>query len=175
MKLIDTNVHVIFDNAIGYSSIELTAQFEDVVEGIPVNIVLKDVIKINSTEVVKVFEAEQRLVDEHPFFKLRLCESPIELRFFVFAIHKIPGLHPQIVVDSYRVDLAIPEKKVAIELDGHEFHKSREQRTYDAKRERYLQRQGWQVIRFKGTEIHKDVLGCIDEAIEIINKMPNIA
>jgi very-short-patch-repair endonuclease len=174
MKLIDTNVHVIIDNVVGFSCFELTAQFEDVINDFPVTMVLKDVVKINSTEIPAVFEEEQRLVKEHPFFRLRLCETPIELRFFVFAMDKIPGLRPQVVVDSYRIDLAIPNKKVAIELDGHEFHKSREHRTYDAKRERYLQRQGWQVIRFTGTEIHKDVFECIGEAIEIIKKMPSV-
>jgi hypothetical protein len=172
MKLIDTNFHMILDAVKGFSSIELTAQFEDVVKDFPVKMVLKDVVHIKSTEIADVFKEEERLAREHPFFKLRLCESPIELKFFVFTMSKIPGLHPQVVVGNYRVDLAIPEKKVAIELDGHEFHKSREQRTSDAQRERYLQRQGWQVIRFTGTEIHKDVLGCIDEAIETIAKLP---
>ena len=134
--------------------------------------VLTYVIKFNSTEIAEVVKEHQRLISEHPFFKLSLCESPIELRFFVFAMRKIPNLHPQVIVNSYRIDLAIPEKKVAIELDGHEFHKTRTQRTNDAKRERYFQRQGWQVIRFTGTEIHKDVSKCIDEAIEIIEKRP---
>jgi very-short-patch-repair endonuclease len=87
-------------------------------------------------------------------------------------MRKIPNLKPQVVVGPYRVDLAILEKRVAIELDGHEFHKSREHRTRDAKRERYLQKQGWQVVRFTGTEIHNDVLQCIQEAIEIIGKIP---
>lgn len=174
MNLIDLNTHIIVDGVKRISRIELTAQFEDAVEGVPVEIRIKDVITINSMETDCVFGELQRLIQEHPFFKLKLCESPIELRFFVFAMSKIPGLHPQIEVGPYRIDLAIPEKKVAIELDGHEFHKTREQRTSDAQRERYLQRQGWQVIRFTGTEIHKDVAKCIDEAIEIIEKLPNV-
>ena len=172
MRMIDVRIHEIIDSVVGSSRIELVARFEDVINGFSHTTELTDVIKVNSTEFAKVFEETQRLEREHPFFKLRLCESPIELRFFVYAMHKIPGLHPQVVVDSYRIDLAVPEKKVAIELDGHEFHKSREQRTYDAKRQRYLQRQGWQVIRFTGTEIYEDVFKCIDEAIEIINRMP---
>jgi hypothetical protein len=30
---------------------------------------------------------------------------------------------------------------------------------------------GWQVIRFTGSEIHRDVLGCIEEAKRIIEKI----
>ena len=60
---------------------------------------------------------------------------------------------------------------MVLELDGHDFHKTRQQRTRDAKRDRYLQMNGWQVIRFTGTEIHHDVLGCIEEAKKIIEKI----
>ncbi len=57
--------------------------------------------------------------------------------------------------------------------NGHDFHKTRQQRTNDAKRDRYLQMNGWQVIRFTGTEIHRDVFGCIEEAKKIIEGIQN--
>jgi len=50
-----------------------------------------------------------------------------------------------------------------IELDGHEYHKTKYQRTHDAKRDRWLYGQGWHVLRFTGTEIHQDLDRCIDE------------
>ena len=172
MRLIEVNTNVILNAIKDSSTIKLIAQFEDVIENVPLGIILKDYVVIGSINVKDVFNEFDRLMSEHPYFKLRLCESPIELRFFVFSMHKIPNLRPQVVVGPYRVDLAIPEKKVAIELDGHEFHKTSNQRTHDAQRERYLQKQGWQVIRFTGTEIHKDVFACIDDAIQIIEAIP---
>lgn len=50
---------------------------------------------------------------------------------------------------------------MVIEIDGHESHKTKEQRTSGAKRERDLKELGWYVIRFTGTEIYKDVEECV--------------
>ena len=57
---------------------------------------------------------------------------------------------------------------MAIEIDGHEFHKTKEQRTKDTKRERYLQSKGWQVVRFTGTEIFENVYGCVEEVKNLV-------
>lgn len=112
---------------------------------------------------------------EHPFLKFSLCESPIEMAFFFNVMYQIKGIEPQVEVGPHRVDLAVPAKNVAIELDGHKFHKSRTQRTDDAQRRRYLQKEGWLVINFTGTEINKDVNACIEDAKEIIEKRPEVS
>ncbi len=153
--------------------ISLSVELIDEERGFEYGLILRDSILVNTAEFDEVLSSEMdRIISDHPFFKLKLCESPIELRFYVYAMDMIPNLCPQIEIGPYRIDLAIPEKRVAIELDGHEFHKTREHRTRDAKRERFFQKQGWHVIRFTGTEIHQDVIGCIEEAIEIIEKLP---
>jgi very-short-patch-repair endonuclease len=65
---------------------------------------------------------------------------------------------------EYRLDFAIfsykmenkkkmQEYKICIECDGHDNHKSREQRTYDGIRSRALQLDDWKVIRYTGSEI----------------------
>jgi very-short-patch-repair endonuclease len=95
------------------------------------------------------------------------CESPIERRFFLACRHRLDVI-PQYEVDKYRLDFALPQQKVAIELDGHEYHKTKEQRTKDAQRERYLQKHGWQVIRFTGSEIYRDVNRCVQDVLDII-------
>ena len=97
-------------------------------------------------------------------------ESPIEEMFWNEALTRIYGIVPQYEIGPYRVDFAVPDKKVAIELDGHDYHKTKEQRTNDAQRERYLELDGWRVIRFTGTEIYQDVEKCINQAIELIEK-----
>lgn len=118
----------------------------------------------------------EELIEKEKRSKL---ESPIEKRFFDACIDYQYGseLVPQyeIIAENhhYRADFAIPSRMVVIELDGHEYHKTKEQRTKDARRERDLQTAGWRVIRFTGTEIHSDVYKCIREArnfIEAVSK-----
>lgn len=99
--------------------------------------------------------------------------TPIEKQFWECGKDAIEQLSPQEWIDGYRVDFFIPNKNVVIELDGHEHHKSREARTRDAKRERYLQRKGFSVIRFTGSEIHRNVQGCVQEVVDILQVIAN--
>ena len=107
------------------------------------------------------------------------CQSPIEKIYWstaYFTLSKIGTITPQLPVGQYRVDFTltdIPEAplvKVAIELDGHEYHKSKEQRQKDYERERYLQRQGWKIIRFTGSEVYGDVQACVEETVSLVNE-----
>ena len=56
----------------------------------------------------------------------------------------------------------------AIELDGYEWHSSKLQVNKDYERERALQKAGYKVIRFTGSQIHKDPFSCAKEVIEMI-------
>lgn len=96
------------------------------------------------------------------------CESPIEEQFWKIAQHEISGIVPQYHIGRYRVDFALPDKHVIIELDGHEYHKTKKQRTADARRERNLQELGWRVIRFTGTEIYQDAQDCVEQVKRLI-------
>jgi hypothetical protein len=49
-------------------------------------------------------------------------------------------------IPTYRLDLAYPHARVAIEYDGEEFHTSEEDRQEDEKRRAWLERHGWTVI-----------------------------
>ena len=109
------------------------------------------------------------------------CESPIEQLLAIelkkINLEMIVKYNPFIDVmgigkneyvecgsKKYRVDFLIPviyknqeELCYVIECDGHEFHqKTKEQVEYDNERQRNLQKYGYEVIRFSGTEIwHK--------------------
>jgi very-short-patch-repair endonuclease len=74
-------------------------------------------------------------------------------------------LLPQQVVGIYKVDFIYG--KCAVEIDGHEYHKTKEQREYDYKRERYLIKQGFVPVRFMGTEVFLDAEKCVEEIEEI--------
>lgn len=74
-------------------------------------------------------------------------------------------IHPEL---KYRIDVAFPRFKLAVELDGHEFHSTKEARSRDTKRDRAFIRHGWQVIRFTGSDIFRDVDSCVEECIEVL-------
>lgn len=102
---------------------------------------------------------------------LSKCQSPIE-KSFLEACYKAQ-LKPecQHPIGHFLADFAFPESRLVIELDGHEFHKTKEQRTSDARRQRWIELNGWRVIRFTGTEIHKDVSGCVKQVSEFLNML----
>lgn len=95
-------------------------------------------------------------------FSPNIFDSPLEKIFYELSFLDL-HIYPQHKVGRYRLDFAIPSKNIAIEIDGHDYHKTKYQRTYDAQRDRWLFGEGWTVLRFTGSEIYKDIDGCIDE------------
>lgn len=129
------------------------------------------------------------LISRLPFFKkkdqekarldrlAKRLESPIERRFWVHAYGPLSALGrftPQVNVEGYRVDFALTNipgvdlLKVVIELDGHDYHSTQEQRNYDTARDRVLLKAGWQVVRFTGSQINRDIEGCVRETVELV-------
>lgn len=100
-------------------------------------------------------------------FSPNIFDSPLEQMFYELAFLDL-HIYPQHPVGKYRLDFAIPDKRIAIELDGHEYHKTKYQRTHDAKRDRWLYGQGWHVLRFTGTEIYQNLDWCIDEICALV-------
>lgn len=107
--------------------------------------------------------------------ELNLCESPIEHEFLK-AMRRVPNLKqfiPQVVAmgGKYRIDFADEANKIGIELDGHEFHSSKEQFTKDRQRQRDLEAEGWRIIRFSGSEVHADAGQCVTELQSWLEKI----
>ncbi len=100
--------------------------------------------------------------------------TPIEVPFYdalretaaIFAVQ--PWV--QGVDRRYRPDFMVFYDRgvVIVELDGHETHKSREDRTRDAKRARWFQERGIQVLRWTGSEIHANPQECVRQLLEIL-------
>ncbi len=55
---------------------------------------------------------------------------------------------------TYRLDLAWPDHRIAVEVDGHGFHATRAERAVDSARQNELQLMGWKVVRFTTDQIH---------------------
>lgn len=108
-------------------------------------------------------------------------ESPLEAAFVAawmalddYRVHAITWRSQQAVEvegRGYRLDFVFePERggpfdsligpqcpKIALELDGHEFHeKTKEQVTYRNRRDRDLQVSGWVVLHVSGSEFNRD-------------------
>jgi very-short-patch-repair endonuclease len=111
----------------------------------------------------------------------RMFRSPIEEKFYFAARDRIPDLVPQFSASTssrdYSLDFAkvITDKKtgrrvlkVAIELDGYDYHSSKEQRNHDSQRDRQLMAEGWMVIHFTGSQINKNVNRCVEETADLI-------
>lgn len=88
-------------------------------------------------------------------------DSPFESEVLERLIRE--GFHPrtQWRVGYYRIDLAFPECRVAIECDGNRYHPI-EKLPDDIERQAVLERLGWRFIRVRGaTEFHRDREGTI--------------
>lgn len=83
-------------------------------------------------------------------------------------------IRPQVSCGGYIIDFVVDYRfqvdtiKVAIEIDGHESHKTKAQRLNDYARERFLMTKRMLVIRFAASEVFVDAAACADEVWQII-------
>ena len=124
------------------------------------------------------------------------CESPIEqllalkLNEKLYRYYSVQGdievlgneNNSKIKIDdkTYRADIlleiAFKNKgkytdilKLIIECDGHDFHeRTKEQVKKDNERTRNLQKAGYEVLRFSGSEIYNNTNKCVNEIIKFV-------
>jgi very-short-patch-repair endonuclease len=114
------------------------------------------------------------------FENLKRCESPLEELFYktylgcspLGAWQKLQGLavqHPVTVNgQNYRLDFALPDKRIAFEMDGYTYHgKEREHFNRDRRRDLDLKLAGWEVHRFDGDMIREDPAHVLDIAAKL--------
>jgi len=125
---------------------------------------------------VEEFQDKKHVI-KYEVWAEKKCESPMELKFAKAAMARGIELTPQWKIYTedadYRTDFAIVSRKLAIEIDGHDYHKTKEQCANDTKRQRALELEGWRVIRFTGSEIHADPGRCITELIRYLDLCPS--
>lgn len=97
--------------------------------------------------------------------KKQNTESPIE-ELLYYRLLSI-GLNPetQFKVGNYRIDIAFPEKMLAIECDGRQYHNTPEKIAKDKERQKFLESQGWKVMRYSGSDIFKYAEMIVSEII----------
>jgi very-short-patch-repair endonuclease len=82
------------------------------------------------------------------------CESPIERRLYNVLASRGYEVKAQVPCGRYRIDLALPRYRIAIECDGKAYHSSRSQKAHDRKKDQFLRDHGWTVLRFTGSQIN---------------------
>ncbi|MBP1944629.1 endonuclease domain-containing protein [Cytobacillus luteolus] len=85
------------------------------------------------------------------------CESPIETRLYGALTTRGYYVETQVPCGKYRIDIALPQYRLAIECDGKAFHSSAAQKAHDAKKNSYLKKNGWKVLRFSGRQINSNM------------------
>lgn len=98
-------------------------------------------------------------------------DSPLEQKFFL----ALPAWLRWLTLigttfNQYRVDFAIPAYRIIIEIDGHDFHSSPEQKFADATRDRFFAFHGWTVLRYTGREVHGEIERVILEVATFADK-----
>lgn len=89
------------------------------------------------------------------------------LRARLVSEFNVPGSLAK--VNPLRVDFAIPTSRIAIEIDGYEFHANTKDRfTAHIRRHRTLELLGWRVIRFTGQEVYGNAEHCAREAERLV-------
>jgi very-short-patch-repair endonuclease len=104
----------------------------------------------------------------HKAGELRLESTPAEKKLWEHLRgSKLDGVRfrRQHAIGNYIVDFVSVKKKLIIELDGtHHL----EQTEYDTERTRYLESQGYKVVRFWNDQVEKEMDGIIQELAAIL-------
>ncbi len=68
--------------------------------------------------------------------------------------HKDYDKRTQYPIRRYRIDVALPEYRLAIECDGKAYHSSKKAKAHDRTRDAYLRSIGWKTLRFSRSAIN---------------------
>ncbi|MGP4077298.1 endonuclease domain-containing protein [Halobacillus sp. K22] len=119
---------------------------------------------------LNLFQSDPEPVEKSEYEK---CESPIERRLYNGLVS---FLYPrtQYPEGKFRIDIAFPGSKIAIECDGKAFHSSASQKAHDRKKDRYLRSKGWKVMRFSGSRIHRSLPSVVKGISEELTKRSNV-
>lgn len=98
--------------------------------------------------------------------------SYAEDRFLSFwhKLHIPYSLYRQFQVGPYYVDFACLEGNLIIEIDGAAYHSSPDQQERDTYRQRYIEADGWTVIRFTAKDVYHWPVKCVRRAQSLIEQ-----
>jgi very-short-patch-repair endonuclease len=106
-----------------------------------------------------------------PDWQYMKTQSDIERKLYLALKEAGYRVRTQFPLGAYRCDLAIPKHRVVIECDGEAYHSNPEQKERDLTKTRIIKKvYGWKVIRFKDSEIVKNVDKCVEKVHKTTGK-----
>lgn len=124
---------------------------------------------------------------EEAFYEWWYVVREVETRVYTFfdRIGLIPQKEITCAGKKYRLDFMLdfhgqtdasrysltanghPALNVGVELDGHEFHeRTKEQVALRDRRDRALQKAGWKIFHYSGSEFYRNPVRCVSEVYE---------
>lgn len=76
------------------------------------------------------------------------------------VLTNVPRVNEARLPTHYKIDIAIPKARIAIEVDGAS-HCSTERQAQDRKKDAFLMRSGWKVLRFSNAEVMANTKKCV--------------
>jgi very-short-patch-repair endonuclease len=117
----------------------------------------------------RIVDSQGRVLQEAAL-RPGVADSPAETAFWDAYRKAIPseltGLVAQHNVGRYRLDFAIPHRRMGIEIDGLQYHSSQESIIKDRRRQRELEQQGWRIVRFAAKEVFDNADECVRQAAQ---------
>ncbi|HEV2752596.1 MAG TPA: DUF559 domain-containing protein, partial [Solirubrobacteraceae bacterium] len=104
----------------------------------------------------------QRLVRRHR--PSAFSRSDLERRFL--ALTAAAGLSPPLInqsIEGHEVDFHWPDRRLVVEVDGYEWHRTRARFVADRARDRALTRAGWRVLRVPDETLENDPCAVEDD------------
>lgn len=102
------------------------------------------------------------------------CESPIEKLMAWAMLGEGLTFDCQVQLGDFTADFVVDpritnhESRIVIECDGHEFHSTIKRQARDRRIDRELQKAGYAVLRFTGSQINADPNHCAQEVRDFI-------
>ena len=94
--------------------------------------------------------------------RIRFNKFDSQIEEHLFDAFKELGLKPELQyhVKVFRLDMAFPDIKIAIECDGWKFHTGEHNWRKDRYRQKRIEEEGWKFERFQGWLIHRYPIAC---------------
>ena len=73
----------------------------------------------------------------------------------------LPQFEISVGKSKYRADFALPDQRVIVEVDGHEFHRTRSQLDSDRLRQNDIVSKGWKVVRVTAKFTNHQILDAV--------------
>lgn len=81
---------------------------------------------------------------------------------------ELAGIKPQHWVMSFRLDFALVDEKIGVEVDSFEHHSDPKSFRADLRRHRWIESLGWRMIRFAASEVYEDPQKCVREMVSLV-------